>query len=317
MKICYPGNSLLFVIALAVALISVTPLTFADETKISVLPSRNTLYTGSTPVNSTFSVNVSVINGVNVWNWQVNFTFDPSLLQCVSAIIPSDSPFLFPVAPDPYVDNDNGYVLIGASKLGTQPPINASGTLTTITLKIIKAPTTSTPLTCPLNLAEGTRLKDNKMQDLPATLEPGHYEYYYSEVNVHNIDYLGETFTIITESNATITPIPMLLKPEERQLTFNITGTEGKNGFVRIIIPYDFMHDDWHVSVDGEPITSEISTNATHTILQFVVNLTGQNQQVSISASWLVPEFQPYMLLLVLFAVILPIIFAAKKSRKS
>jgi len=155
------------------------------------------------------------------------------------------------------------------------------------------------------------------MQPLPATLEPGHYEYYYSEVNIHNIEYLGETFTIITESNATITPIPMLLKPEERQLTFNITGAEGNNGFVRIIIPYDFMHDGWHVSVDGESITPEISTNATHTILQFVVNLTGQNQQVSISALWLVPEFQPYMLLLVLFAVILPIILATKKFRKS
>jgi hypothetical protein len=171
--------SLMAMIALSTYLVLVISTeVFASETKIYVTPQNNIFNADIVPVNSTFSVNVSVINGVNVWNWQVNFTFDPSLLQCVSAIIPSDSPFLFPVAPDPYVDNDNGYVLIGASKLGTQPPINASGTLTTITLKIIKAPTTSTPLTCPLNLAEGTRLKDNKMQDLPATLEPGHYEYY-------------------------------------------------------------------------------------------------------------------------------------------
>ncbi|MEM2738733.1 MAG: hypothetical protein QXK93_07105, partial [Candidatus Bathyarchaeia archaeon] len=97
--------SVIAIIILTTYVVALLPATaFASETKIVVTPKDNIFNADIVPVGSSFSVNVSVVDGVNVWNWQVNFTFDPTMLECVSAIIPADSPFNFPVAPEPVID---------------------------------------------------------------------------------------------------------------------------------------------------------------------------------------------------------------------
>jgi len=125
-------------------------------------------------VGSTVIFNSTVYNVTNLWNWQVKIFFNPQVLYCTRAWIPSDSPFAFPVAPDPVIDNDNGYVLIGASKLGATPGVSGSGTLACLEFNVLKRGTSFINYSRPYG--GDTRLRDNKMNIIePVTLEDGFF----------------------------------------------------------------------------------------------------------------------------------------------
>jgi hypothetical protein len=145
---------------------------------VSIIPATNTFNVLTTPVNSTFTVNATVTNVTLLWDWQIYVTFDPSVLECVNASVPSDSPFNFPAQPTPVIDNVTGYVQLGASQI-TGPGVNGSGVLGIIAFSMIRAP--STPggtLSSGINFSRvDTYLLDPGMAEIPATFEDATFEY--------------------------------------------------------------------------------------------------------------------------------------------
>ncbi|MEM2738735.1 MAG: CARDB domain-containing protein [Candidatus Bathyarchaeia archaeon] len=125
-------------------------------------------------IGTTVVYNSTVENVINLWNWQVKIFFNPQILHCKRAWIPSGSPFAFPVAPEPVIDNDNGYVLIGASKIGATPGVSGSGTLACLEFEVRKRGTSFINYSRPYG--QDTRLRDNQMNIIePVTLEDGYF----------------------------------------------------------------------------------------------------------------------------------------------
>jgi hypothetical protein len=288
-------------------------------TTVSVIPSTNTFSTWTTPVNSTFVVNATVTNVTDLWNWQVYLLFNASILHCVDASVPSDSPFNFPLQPTPIIDNTTGFVQLGASQL-TGPGIDGNGTLATLTFKIMSAPSApGESLTCNFTLDDvDTFLNDSDMVPISFEIEDGTFEYSWSSVNMltHEIVVDEQTYTIVTESNYTLNPVPMDFNQTERAVYFNVSGTAENVGYVNVTIPLDFMWGSFNVTVNGEQKDIQTSANDTHTFVYFAFSSTGENQQVTITAANVVPEFSSSLIMLAMFLMTTLVAAAILASRK-
>lgn len=126
-----------------------------------------------------FYIDVFCENVVGLWNWQVNMTFDPAILEVLNAYIPPTSKFNFAVTPPPTIDNENGFVLIGSSRLGGQPGVSGSDVLARIVFSVKRGAGYLEHLFCNLDLVEGTRLKDPGMVEIPCDIEDGYYEIFW------------------------------------------------------------------------------------------------------------------------------------------
>lgn len=288
-------------------------------TTVSVIPSTNTFSTWTTPVNSTFVVNATVTNVTDLWNWQVKLLFNASILHCVGASVPSDSPFNFPIQPPPVIDNTTGFVMLGASQL-TGPGVDGNGTLATLTFKIMSAPSApGESLTCNFTLDDvDTFLNDSGMVPISFEIVDGTYEYNWPSVHtlIHEIVVEAQTYTLVTESNCTLNPVPMDFNQTERAVYFNVSGTAENVGYVNVTIPLDFMWGSFNVTVNGEQKDIQTSANDTHTFVYFAFSSTGENQQVTITAANVVPEFSSSLIMLAMFLMTTLVAAAILASRK-
>jgi len=315
--------SLIYLILIAALLLSMLPVNVkADGAILSVIPSTNTFSTWTTPVNSTFVVNATVTDVIDLWNWQVKVLFDATMLACVTASVPSDSPFNFPIQPTPIINNVTGYVMLGASQL-TGPGVDGSGVLATLTFKIISAPMTpGESLSCGINFSkpygEDTYVNDSDMTLIPATLQDGTFEYSWSSINMltHEIVVDEQTYTIVTESNYTLNPVPMDFNQTERAVSFNVSGTAENVGYVNVTIPKNFMWGSFNVTVNGEQKDTQTSANDTHAFIYFTFSSTVEDQQVTITAENVVPEFSSSLIMLTMFLMTTLAAAAILASRK-
>jgi len=82
------------------------------------------------PPCNDFSVNVNIENVVDLWAWQFNMTFDPNLMTCISI---NEGSFLQLSGPtiwlSPIINNDEGWIFAGCSRIGQPPGSSGSGTL--------------------------------------------------------------------------------------------------------------------------------------------------------------------------------------------
>jgi hypothetical protein len=254
-KISFKKGASIILLALMIAALkfSMSPTNVKAQAgaALSIIPAANTFNALTTPVNSTFTVNATLTNVILLWDWQINVTFDPNMLNCISAGIPADSPFNFPLQPTPVINNTAGYVQFGASQL-TGPGVNGSGVLGTITFKIISAPTPGGTLSCGINYSRpygvDTFLLDPNMVEIPATLEDGYYEYTWP--------LLSYTLTIAATYGGTTDPAP---GSYSYVAGTNVTVTAYPAGF--------YVFDHW--GLDGvnytvNPIT--VTMNANHTL---------------------------------------------------
>jgi hypothetical protein len=148
---------------LFLALLLVTVFAFkevsAQTTTISLSPPS----VKDVPTGETFSVNVTISDASNIYSWQVNMTFNPSVLSVEGA---TEGSFLknfnATVWPNPSIQNDKGRVLISALFNVPFPSTGASGggVLATITFKVKSGGSSA------LDFVDGTKL---------GTVESGHY----------------------------------------------------------------------------------------------------------------------------------------------
>jgi hypothetical protein len=115
----------------------------------------------------------------------------------------------------------------------------------------------------------------------------------------HEITVDTSKFYVTTVSNGWIS-IPVELDVGHRLLKFNITGSEGENGFVNITIPNDLLWADgnWLIIVGGEEVEATVTAiNSTHTMLYF--NVPFSTKTVYIFGTGVIPEFSSLTLVLI------------------
>jgi hypothetical protein len=105
--------------------------------------------------------------------------------------------------------------------------------------------------------------------------------------------------------------------PNNRTLSFDVTGQTGTSGFCRITIPKGFMwvdnQNEWIVKVGGTAVQRNVNETSGYTYIYF--SYTHSTKTVQIQSSHAVPE-NLQSLLLAIFAVVTAMLIIFKKSRK-
>ncbi len=295
----------------------------AADTVLAITPAKTTYYTHSTPVGTTFKLNVTVYDVLDLYTWQINVTYDTSMLNCTAASLPADQVFAGKTYFAPPVVLGNGWVFYGATLLGEPAGVDATeGRLAQLTFEIISAPSTGVFRSSVdfSGIGPETFMQDTPGIDIIFTTESGTYEYWYTEYLVHDIVVGSQTYTVTTLSNGTITPVPMIFEePPHNRTAFNITGTADAVGFVNITIPNNFMWNSgiWNVTVGGQDVVFTAVANSSHTSLYFTFTFTGTDQLTHIVAPHVIPEFsQALMLAFLMIATLGAVIFASTMRAK-
>jgi hypothetical protein len=251
----------------------------AQTTKLSVIPKNNVFYTNTTSINSTFIINITVFNVIDLYNWQVTLLWNASLLEETNAWLPSDNVFAGKnfFSPPPFVNNTEGSALLGAMLVYPEPyGVNVTeGRLSQIEFKIIAEPafpnssvSTSLRFSNPGPLGD-TFLLNHNNNDISFTAEDGYYEYTKSEV-IHDITIVSVTTSatdVILGEKVTITVVAKNNGSETE--AFNVTvyynnSIAGPAQIVTSLLPggsktLDFRWDTANVS----PGIYTIRVNAT------------------------------------------------------
>jgi len=180
------GSILSALMALVIALSALTgsiEVHASNGTEIVVLPATNVFYESQAPPGTEITINITVKDVTDLWNWQIRLTWNGSLLDFVDIFLPSDHVFAasgyYMITPKVPV-NGSGYVMWGCTY--TNEPywtFNGTGTLCQVKFRI-RYPLASLPVTCELalvNVVFDTFLIDGSYHDIPFTVKNGIYRY--------------------------------------------------------------------------------------------------------------------------------------------
>lgn len=124
---------------------------------------------------STFIVNATAENIEDLYIWQVQIEFNPTILNCIDAWVPSDSVFNFPIQPTPDIDNDLGHAVLGASLI-VPPGVSGSDKLVCLEFEVVGRGFTEIAYSEPYGI--DTFLIDSEFHDVPVTIENGTFNNY-------------------------------------------------------------------------------------------------------------------------------------------
>lgn len=154
-KILALGFTTMLVLS-AMAIFAVNPVKAERLGTFYMVPDENIFFTNTTSVGDTFKVTIMCSGVVQLYDWQVALTFDPTLLSVAPAdiVIPSDNILKanFPgntYEPPPSVET--GYVVFSQTLTGEGINFTGSGKLAEVTFHIIKAPERKQTLSCTLH----------------------------------------------------------------------------------------------------------------------------------------------------------------------
>lgn len=147
------------------------------ETPIFFSPSPVNVGSSDTKLPTTFSVNVEIGPVSDLYGWQINITYDPTIIQVVSVQLPSNNVFAGkrPITPNPVIDNVHGSLLYGANVgIGQLSYSGNGGVLCTIEFEALKSgisPLTFIKLPESLENKFPTRLYDSDFFDIPISYQ--------------------------------------------------------------------------------------------------------------------------------------------------
>ncbi len=107
---------------------------WAEPATVSFNPTK----VDEVPAGQQFTVDLVIADVINLYGWQVNVTFNPTVLNCVRI---AEGPFLKSINKTMMpktIDNSRGYVLAAATFVPPNPPAGAtgSGILANITFSV-------------------------------------------------------------------------------------------------------------------------------------------------------------------------------------
>jgi hypothetical protein len=136
------------------------------------------------------------------------------------------------------------------------------------------------------------------------------------ETIAHPISVPPYTFTVITVSNSSVSPVQF--NQPAMKIYFNVTGPTGTKGFCNVTIPRGLLDctniGDWIILLAGTPITGNciITRDATNTYISIPYN--HSTKEIDVFGKWVVPEFSSTMTLLTLLLASLVVILLSKKQ---
>ena len=125
------------------------------------------------------------------------------------------------------------------------------------------------------------------------------------------------TFNVTMMSNSTISDFNF--SQADMEISFNVTGPEGKAGYCNVTVPKDLLRDSpWTILLNGTDWTSlcTITENDTHTFIY--IPYAHSTKTIQITGTWVVPEFSSFLILsLFMVATLLAVvIYITQISRK-
>lgn len=255
----------------------------------------------STPAGQYFTINIYVANVTNLNSWRITLYIKKAVLETNSSMI-EEGTFLsqngvYPTVLTSNQDAAKLYWFIGSHIEGDWA-VNGSGTLASITLKVIKEGESHIALT-------ETYLWEPDSIPIDHASKGGYFDSEEVEV-INEIEVDGQNFTIITATNSSVSPVPFNINIEQREISFNVIGLEGMTGYCNVSIPKSFMNcsdpGDWAVWVDdvSPPYFPPPTDNTTHTFVYFTYATS--THTVRIKSTNMVPEF-PAIVFLPLFII--------------
>ena len=130
------------------------------------------------------------------------------------------------------------------------------------------------------------------------------------------INYLGETYYVLIFTNSTESNFNF--NPDARRISFNVTGTTS-TGFCNVTIPRALLYaePEWVVRINGtrlNPGEFNVTENAEYVFIY--LNYTHSNHLIEIEGTWIITEFPPNILPLLLVITSLIAAIIAFKQRK-
>jgi len=140
------------------------------------------------------------------------------------------------------------------------------------------------------------------------SIEPSQYDTYEYD---YTFGYF--TYTIVVHSNSTIEDFNF--DPNQKQISFNVTGPNQTTGFCEIVIPKVLLDGDFPVYMNGEPMTEgrdyTKTINGTHAIIQ--ITYSHSTHLITITGTTTIPELSTWTAPTILLAATLVIVIYKKK----
>ncbi len=135
----------------------------------------------------------------------------------------------------------------------------------------------------------------------------------YQEV----FDYVGQTFDVLIFTNSTMSNFAF--SPTAKSIGFNVTGTTG-TGFCNVTIPRSLLNAslaEWTVRIDGHSISPlEFSVTENSEYVFIYLNYSHSSHLIEIQGTWVITEFPPNILPLLLVITSLAATAIALRQRK-
>lgn len=128
------------------------------------------------------------------------------------------------------------------------------------------------------------------------------------------VNYAGSTYYVPVFTNSSVSSFNF--SPSLKNVAVEVTGQEG-TGFCNFTIPRNLLYaspDQWVVKVDGVPVNYTATENNGYAFI--CVNYSHSAHLVEVSGTWIVPEFQPSLLLATFAAIAIVSAILAVKQRK-
>lgn len=271
----------------------------------------------SAPPGTYFTVNISVAEAMNLNSWFFKLYTKKTTLYTNESMI-KEGPFLSSVGTTVFTVTEDGiYWNVGCHIQG-DVGTSGNGTLATITFLVQQGGDS--------NLA----LIETKLRDPGGVLINhakrliNHTSGYFNSEKVEAVSEVtvGEkNFTIVTTTNSSVYPVPFNVDTALKEISFNVMSPNGMTGYCNVSIPKPFMNctslDEWVVKVDGDPAAyfPTPTENATHTFVYFTY--TTSTREVSISSTYMIPEFPLIIILQLLIIATLVAAMLAKRFVQS
>ena len=269
----------------------------------------------SAPAGQYFTINISVTEVTNLNSWQFKLYIKKAVLETNDTLI-EEGPFLSQngAYPTELTKNYDGlYWNVGCHISTPGVGVNGSGTLASITFKVLKEGESNIALT-------ETKLWNPAINPIDHTHKGGYFNSEKVEV-INEVEVGGQNFTIITTTNSSVSPVPFDINIAQKEISFNVIGPAGMTGYCNVSIPKSFMNctslDDWEVTVGGSPPAyfPTPTDNSTHTFVYFIY--TTSTHKVRITSTHIVPEFPAFMILPLLIIATLAAFLLGKKFGRS
>lgn len=303
------------------------PIPQPERPKLKIVPA-NYQYRGNMP--KTGYLNLSIVNLHPYWDltgFDVKIAYDARFIKVTDV---EAGPFLqqfemtFEILK--VINNAEGYVHVAYSQVlpPEERPI-PEGTGVLLTLEInITAPISET--TVEIISSKLASFPHPERRESPWRGNPWSVPIPHSVEKaklclilerVHVITVGNMQAQIVTESNATISPISYEYLLSHRMIRFTATGFSGFVGYCKVTIPKWLMWGTWVVMVDGQIITPTITEDATNTYLNFTFNFQS-SRQITIMSSHVVPEFSQVtvFLAMVILGLAYALVFRKLSKRK-